>query len=1258
MPTPNEIPGNDAPAMTMEDGNIYCFVANKEIDGWYDKDNNTFKGTLESKTDEDWILIELQGGQGYTISVDGSDRDGKPAGDTVLAIRNSKGGEVDLPIRTDDIDGASIFMGGPASFAENRVTFFNAESTKYYISVKSYDRHPLADNSGDYTITVTPVSLPGDIVGTNNSDKLSGTGSNEAIVGKGGDDVLLGGGGHDSLDGGDGNDLLEGGPGEDDLTGGAGEDTISYKYSAMMPAEGDDPDPQHRITINLDGLLALGGDAKGDTFVANDIENVEGAMYAENSLTGDRRDNKLWGGMYDDVLIGGSGDDTLRGRDGEDELEGGRGDDTLVGGGHGDSLEGGAGEDTASYAGSPESVTVRLHANQAMGGDATGDEFSEMVTAEYAVFDEDGRETGRESETVPDIENLVGSGYNDTLAGDSRDNKIWGGYGHDKIYGGPHGGNDELHGQAGSDNVYGGWGDDVLYGDFMGASPLDINPARSNRANGDQLYGGKGADMFYGGYGDDTIHADTEDSSIDGGQHGRVGDTVSYAKLDDDTRNLVVDLDAGTIPGGGSITDVENIIGSQGDDTLTGAATVRNTIEGHDGADTLNGGGTGAAEDMPDVLSYRHSDRGVSVELRKASTDVDNTFSETNSPSVTGGHASGDTFTTTGNGNTFRDVIGSAHDDDLTGDAKDNMLWGLGGSDQLVGGVGDDTLEGGPGPDELDGGGRGGDGTSGENITAATQNARVNQVLGADNNDTLSYASSMAGVSVNLGSLSFSDGDAEGDEVETFDWYHDDDISTDPIELSTFEHVTGSQNDDRLTGDVRDNTLTGNGGRDDLRGLAGADTLKSGTGGTMDMPENLDGGSSKFNHDVATDTDGTATPNVEHMDRADYSELRVMGMDGIKADLGSNIVTKGAEGADGADRLVNIERITGSALDDTFIVSDDEGDNFIIDGGAGSDTLSFEFSDGSVKLELLALDIDSDPATPQLGIAHVPNDAGTGDANLQGDNVFVNATGTTDPTAAPTDTELYNLQNSDPALSAIHRAWGIENVTGTDFDDVIKGSGAQDNVFMGGSGDDYLDGGDGDDELEGHSDNDDLLGGGGDDILKGGSGRDTLTGGDGIDLLRGDGGDDILQGATSATPDDGDPDVFLFCVKDGRNVDTIEDFQLGANGDKIDLRDFDIPDEEALKAIISVNVDTDDNVQVILNLDDYGGGRIILDDQTQANWLGADGELLDTLELVDDTSMDVNEDGVIAGEEIWTDGAGGTADAYDSGEAYDGIFII
>lgn len=1273
MPTPNEMPMNDAPTTTMEQGNPYCFLANKAIDGWYDKDNNTFKGNLESNHDEDWILVELQGGQGYTITVDGSNRAGDAAGDTILTILDSKGNPVDLPVRTDDIAGSSI-SSSRTPFAENSVTFYNQDSGKYYISVKAYNRHPSLDNSGDYIITVEPTDIPGDIVGGDGNDKLQGTGADETIVGKGGHDVLLGGGGDDDLDGGDGDDLLEGGPGEDVLTGGKGEDTISYKYSAMMPAMGEEPDPEQKIRINLDGQLALGGDADGDEF-GNDIENVEGAMFAENALTGDRRDNKLWGGMFADVLVGGSGDDKLYGMGGMDELEGGRGDDELVGGAHGDSLIGGAGSDTASYAGSSAPVTVRLHASQAMGGHAEGDMFDDMVTVEYAVFDDEDKETGRESETVPDIENLTGSGHDDILAGDSRDNVIMGGKGDDKIYGGPHGGNDELHGGDDDDEIFGGRGDDELHGG----------------AGNDMLFGGKGADSFMGGFGDDKIFADDEDSTIDGWLEDqeddpdtmdvdesieaeadpRNSDTVSYERLGPRT-SVTKTL------GADGIINVENIIGGQGRDELTGDAGV-NKIEGHDGGDTLNGGGDGTATDgtataMADILSYELSDRGVSVTLRRA--DALSTFSAANAPLVTGGHASGDVFPDTGNGNTFQHVVGSKHDDDLTGDLNANRLWGGPGEDRLIGGAGADTVEGGPGADEMDGGGPGGDGSSAQDVAST---GRSNVALGTDNNDTLSYELSTEAVNINLAALSFSGGDAEGDEVETFDWYHDDRTDTDPIELSTFEHVTGSANDDRLTGDVRANTLKGLGGRDDLRGGAEADTLMSGAGGTEDAPENLDGGSSRFNHD-GTDTydhDGDpntaeiSTPDVQHMDKADYSAMTAR-MGGIVVDLNDNTVSKGTNGANGADRLVNIERITGSGGDDTFIVSDDEDDNFIIDGGAGSDTLSFEFAaDYPVKLELLLVDPDGTPGNADdFNIAHVPDDgtADTADDDLQGNNVFYNDTGTTAPTAVPTDEALYDLQyveDKSDVLSGnqpgIHRAWNIENVTGSDFDDVIKGNGNQDNTFKGGAGDDTLVGHGGDDTLEGGNGNDELEGGDGSDMLMGGAGRDRLEGGDGIDLLRGDGGDDTLQGA--AGTDDGDPDVFLFCVKDGRNVDTIEDFQIsGDNPDKIDLRDFGIPDKEALLETMSITTDAAGGAttsKIIINLDDYGGGRIVIDNQDLANWdADGDGEIDADLITIDEISMDTNEDGMIFGDEIWSDDTGGTADTYDSGEVHDGLFLI
>ena len=244
-------------------------------------------------------------------------------------------------------------------------------------------------------------------------------------------------------------------------------DTISYMGSAMG------------VSINLRGGTASGGDAEGDT-LGEDIENVMGSDN-DDMLSGSRGDNMLWGFGGNDELYGDRGMDTLFGGMGDDELDGGDGDDTLEGGYGADELTGGGGDDTASYAGSMMGVTVRLHARQAMGGDAEGDTWGDMETVEYDNPDPEAEpEDAVLEETVPDIVHLTGSAMDDILAGDSRANTIMGGGGDDKLYGGPGGGDDKLHGGGGNDMLFGGIGDDTL----------------SGGAGDDVLNGGGGEDTF------------------------------------------------------------------------------------------------------------------------------------------------------------------------------------------------------------------------------------------------------------------------------------------------------------------------------------------------------------------------------------------------------------------------------------------------------------------------------------------------------------------------------------------------------------------------------------------------------------------------------------------------------------------------------------------------------------------------------------------------------------------------------------------
>ena len=126
---------------------------------------------------------------------------------------------------------------------------------------------------------------------------------------------------------------------------------------------------------------------------------------------------------------------------------------------------------------------MRLHTLAAKGGDATGDTFPGLLTVAYT--DADGV---AQTDSLPDVENLIGSNHNDILAGDRRDNDIDGGFGDDKLYGGPGGGDDVMNGGLGNDRIFGGQGDDTLIGG----------------QGDDRLAGGPGADVFVFGPGDQT----------------------------------------------------------------------------------------------------------------------------------------------------------------------------------------------------------------------------------------------------------------------------------------------------------------------------------------------------------------------------------------------------------------------------------------------------------------------------------------------------------------------------------------------------------------------------------------------------------------------------------------------------------------------------------------------------------------------------------------------------------------------------------
>ncbi len=125
----------------------------------------------------------------------------------------------------------------------------------------------------------------------------------------------------------------------------------------------------------------------------------------------------------------------------------------------------------------------------------------------------------------------------------------------------------------------------------------------------------------------------------------------------------------------------------------------------------------------------------------------------------------------------------------------------------------------------------------------------------------------------------------------------------------------------------------------------------------------------------------------------------------------------------------------------------------------------------------------------------------------------------------------------------------IENIIGSDFNDLLVGNNTYDNTIWGGNGNDNIQGRAGDDVLYGDAGADQLRGADGNDTLYGGDGNDQLYGNNGDDILSGQDGLDALWGYAGA-------DTFVFEVANAYNhSDNVKDFNL-TDGDMLDLSDL------------------------------------------------------------------------------------------------------
>jgi Ca2+-binding RTX toxin-like protein len=200
----------------------------------------------------------------------------------------------------------------------------------------------------------------------------------------------------------------------------------------------------------------------------------------------------------------------------------------------------------------------------------------------------------------------------------------------------------------------------------------------------DALSGGDGADRLLGGDGADSLHGDAQNDVLDGGpgadsMHGETGvDTATYALRTEAVTVTVDDLadDGGSADGVAGArddvaTDVENVIGGSGDDSLAGSA-INNMLDGRAGADRYSGlAGV-------DTVTYALRTEPVTVTIDDLADD--------------GGPLDGPAGARDDVGSDVENVIGGNGDDSLTGSAAANRLTGRPGADVLRGLDGTDVL--------------------------------------------------------------------------------------------------------------------------------------------------------------------------------------------------------------------------------------------------------------------------------------------------------------------------------------------------------------------------------------------------------------------------------------------------------------------------------------------------------------------------------------------------------------------------------------
>jgi Ca2+-binding RTX toxin-like protein len=675
-------------------------------------------------------------------------------------------------------------------------------------------------------------------------------------------------------------------------------------------------------------------------------------------------------------------------------------------------------------------------------------------------------------------------------------------------------------------------------------SGIDSVTGGSKSGVGDWLMGGSSVrtqfgslqEEFMGGAGNDTIEGfGGFDLVLYNSAAAGAGDTLQgfagvVVDLDSGTATDGIDVNAGLAgmqAGTDTLMDIEGVVGSNYNDSLTGS-DANNYFQMRSGNDSVDGRGGF------DMAAYQGSTTGVNVSL-----------------AVVGAQVTGKTYILS-TGATAQGTDTLVDIESLRGSDFNDTLTGGGVTDwRGLTGIRREDFEGRAGNDVIDGG----------NDHAANLAIYGDESVGYD---IAKYERAPEAVAIDMRVTAT---DAGGTYILVDDGYGTQD------KLYNINGLAGTRFDDVLIGNAESNTFLGNAGDDVIDGNEGTDSVR--------YDSALEGVHVDLDSGIAYDGMGYWVDGPMHMGMGGMNMGYWVdgGMDklaNIEAAVGSNFDDKffgdagankfwGMSGFDMFDaRDAGNDTLYGGMDDDFYMVK--VGDVVVEYAGEGVDTVvsngNFTIAAGNDIENLMLRGGNSVTGLGRTGTGNAiansivgtqfndtlkgmdGNDTligGKGNDLIKGGNgidtlSFATATNAVDVslndataqnTGEGTDTisEFENLVGGAFADTLVGRDVGTTLITNANL---ISGGGGNDRIF-GLGGNDTLEGGNGHDEVDGGAGNDILLGGNGNDLIVGGVGLDTMTGGAGADNFR----FVTMSDAGSQTPD------------------TITDFQIG--NDKIQL---------------------------------------------------------------------------------------------------------